>query len=283
MTAVLTTGSAKIGVLLIHGLCGSPAELRFVANGLSREGMTVICPALDGYSGSAADIETSSWHDWYRSAEKALEELSATCDKVIVGGLSTGAVLGLMLAAKYPEKVHGLALYSPTLWLSGRSVPRYLSLFRFVDSKWFANFFRFPVPDHIGIKDQRIRDFVSNAGRASGAFSSIGTPGAVVVERRRLCKVTMSLLKGISQPAVILHARDDDYAGLDNAAYLQRELAGQVDLVVLDDCYHMVTVDRQRDIVLDRTREFAARISGSDRKGLAKRNAPATRLRTAIA
>jgi carboxylesterase len=256
--------SGRVGVLLIHGLCGSPSEIRFVANGLTRNGYTVLCPQLAGHGGTEADLMATTWQDWYESAEKGLEELSATCETVIVGGLSTGAVLSLMLAERHPDKVHAVALYSPTLWLSGRQIPWYLPLFRLIDSKWIANLFRFPVPIHVGIKDQRIRDFIRNAMASEGSkVAPVSTPGGAVLERRRLAKVVMKSLNRISQPVLILHAREDDYAGLDNAAYLQRELAGPVDLVVLDDSYHMVTVDRQRHVVLDRTTAFVSRIAGS--------------------
>lgn len=252
--------SGNVGVLLMHGLCGSPKEIKFIANGLTRNGYTVLCPELAGHGGTEADLVAATWHDWYESAKKGLDELTETCSTVIVGGLSTGAVLGLLLAARHPDKVQAVTLYSPTLWLSGRQIPWYLRFLRLIDSKRFANLFRFPVPLHIGIKDQRIRDFICNAVSASGGpMGQISTPGGPVLERRRLSKAVMKELGGIDQPVLILHAREDDYAGLDNAAYLQRELAGPVDLVVLEDSYHMVTVDRQRDVVLDRTADFIAR------------------------
>jgi carboxylesterase len=270
--------SGRVGVLLIHGLCGSPSEIRFVANGLTRDGYTVLCPQLAGHGGTEADLMATTWQDWYESAEKGLLELAATCDTVIVGGLSTGAVLSLMLAARHPDKVHAVTLYSPTLWLSGRQIPWYLPLFRLIDSKWIANLFRFPVPIHVGIKDQRIRDFIRSAMAAEGSrMAPVSTPGGAVLERRRLAKVVMKSLRRIAQPVLILHAREDDYAGLDNAAYLQRELAGPVDLVVLDDSYHMVTVDRQRHIVLDRTTAFVSRIAGSIADSI--RAKPAAQLR----
>lgn len=254
----------QVGVLLIHGLCGSPGEIRFVANGLIREGYKVVTPTLAGHGGNEADLVATTWRDWYASAEKGLEELSATCDTVIVGGLSTGAVLSLMLAARHPEKVHGVALYSPTLWLSGRQVPWYVPLFRLVDSKKIANLFRFPVPVHVGIKDQRIRDFIRNAMAPGGTKAAqVSTPGGAVLERRRLADVVIRELDAVTQPVLIVHARDDDYAGLDNATYLQRKIAGPVDLVVLDDSFHMVTIDRERHTVLARTAAFVARIAAA--------------------
>lgn len=40
------------GVLLLHGLCGSPTEMRFVANAMARAGHTVYCPQLAGHCGT---------------------------------------------------------------------------------------------------------------------------------------------------------------------------------------------------------------------------------------
>jgi len=257
--------SARVGVLLIHGLCGSPSEIRYIEKGLSRSGHTVLCPRLAGHGGSEAELRATTWQDWYESAEKGLEELAATCETVIVGGLSTGAVLSLMLAARHKHQVHAVALYSPTLWLSGRQIPWYLPLFRLIDSKRLANLFRFPVPLHVGIKDRRVRSFIMNAMTSEGAKAApAATPGGAVLERRRLANEVMKGLGGIAQPVLIVHAREDDYAGLDNAAYLQGKLAGPVDIVVLEDSYHMVTVDRQRHVVLDRTLAFVSRI-GAER------------------
>ncbi len=94
----------RTGIILIHGTGGSPSDLHQIANGLSRAGYTVLCPHLPNHS-SALSI-----------CEAGLSELHATCDTVIAGGLATGAHLSLMLAAKNPNKVNGLALLAPAVW-----------------------------------------------------------------------------------------------------------------------------------------------------------------------
>jgi len=68
-------------------------------------------------------------------------------------------------------------------------------------------------------------------------------------------------LRGIRQPTLIVHPREDDRASLRNAAYLQSALGGMVETCVLDDSYHIVTIDRQRDLVVERTAAFARRIT----------------------
>lgn len=253
----------RVGVLLIHGLCGTPTEMRFVANGIARAGYTVLCPQLAGHGGNEEDIKASSWQDWYASAETALMRLRQECDTVIVGGLSTGAVLSLLLAARHPNDVHGTALLAPTFWLNGWLIPWYARMFRAVSNKRLADFFNFPDLHPHGIKDERIREFIRNA-LFSGDGSEAGlpaTPGGAVLEHRLLVNEVKRELKNIDQPALIVHPREDDYADLDNAWYLQRNLKGLVDMVVLDDSYHIVTVDRQRHVVVDRATTFIANVS----------------------
>jgi carboxylesterase len=253
----------RTGVLLVHGLCGSPTEMRFIANGLTRAGYVVRCPALAGHCGSLTDLAATRWQDWYQSAESALLELSEQCEQVVVGGLSTGAVLGLMLAARHPDKVAGLALYSPTLWLNGRGVPWYANMFRLVPNRWVASLFHFPVPADFGIKDERLRTFIKSTLAVPGAPAApFATPGVAVLERQRLVDAVLPEIAAVSVPVLMLHPRDDDYAALSNAAYLQKTLPGQVDLVVLEDSYHLITVDRQRDVVLERTLGLLERITG---------------------
>jgi carboxylesterase len=250
----------KIGVLLVHGLAGNPAEVRFAAGGLARLGYTVSCPTLAGHGGSTADLEASTWQDWYKSCSDALDELRLTCDTVYVGGLSTGAILGLMLAARRPDDVQGTLLYSPTLWLSGWGIPWYSRLFPLVRFRKFASLFSFSDRAPHGIKDARIRDFIMKAMNAGDTAHAglLKTPGIAVLEHRRLVDAIKPLLGKIMQPTLILHPREDDLAGIDNSFYLQKKLGGSIEMVVLEDSYHMITIDRQRHVVVERTGQFIA-------------------------
>lgn len=254
--------SRRTGILLVHGLCGSPSELRFVANGLTRAGYDVACPELAGHGGSAELLEVSTWRDWYRSVEAAFDDLSHRCDRVVVGGLSTGAVLALMLAAERRSQVAATLLYAPTLWLDGWSIPPHARLFGLVRHKWLARLIKFPSTRNSGIKDERVRAFVRTAldNAARLGRTPAYTPGGAVLERRWLVAETLKGLARVEQPTLIVHPREDDYAGLRNAWHLQRTLPGPVDMCVLDDSYHYVTVDRQRHVVLARSLEFLERV-----------------------
>jgi carboxylesterase len=69
-----------------------------------------------------------------------------------------------------------------------------------------------------------------------------------------------------------VHPRYDDIASLKNAQYLQTHLGGLVETVVLDDSYHMVTLDRQRQVVVERSLAFAGRIEGARQRTMAVRS-----------
>jgi carboxylesterase len=88
-----------------------------------------------------------------------------------------------------------------------------------------------------------------------------------MLELRWLVDIVKRELPAIRQPTLIVHPREDDRASLRNAGSLQGALGGMVETCVLDDSYHIVTVDRQRDLVVDRTAAFARRFCAPDVHG----------------
>ncbi|MGQ9499158.1 MAG: alpha/beta hydrolase [Dissulfurimicrobium sp.] len=58
-------------------------------------------------------------------------------------------------------------------------------------------------------------------------------------------------------PTLILHSQEDDLASKKNALYMRNNIgASDVRLVLLDDCYHMLPIDNQRDVVAAETVAF---------------------------
>lgn len=253
----------RTGFLLIHGLSGTPVELRYVANGLARAGYTVACPQLAGHCATLEEFRVSTWRQWYQSVDAALHRLSDHCDRIFVGGLSMGAVLALRLAARHPDTVAGAVLLSPTLWFDGWNVPWYGRLLALVRHKWFADLMQFSESAPYGVKDVRLRALIADAihsGDPSRAgFLSI--PGGPMLELRWLVNDVCKKLGDIKQPVLILHPRQDDRASLRNTFYLEERLGGRVEKVVLEDSYHLITLDRQRDTVLEKTVRFAQSVA----------------------
>ena len=146
-------------------------------------------------------------------------------------------------------------------------MPWYTKLFSLVRSRWMANLMEFPDGEFLGIKCPRVREFVRAALAASDGsdLGTVGTPGAMVLEHRRMVAAAKKILDKVQQPTLIIHSRQDDYADLNNAMYLRGELTGAEDLVVLEDSYHMVTLDKERHVVVERTRAFIDRVADEHR------------------
>ena len=258
----IRVAGGRLGFLLIHGLGGTPMELRYVAQGLAHAGHTVHVPQLAGHCGTVDELKATAWTDWYASVEREHDRLKTRCDAIVVGGLSVGSILALHLAAARPETVSGLALYAPSLWLDGWGVPWHAALFRFVTQKWCADLFPFAERHPWGIKDPRLRSLIERAIK-SGDSSRAGIaalPGGLMLELRWLVQRVRAEIAGVRQPALIIHPREDDRASLRNLHYLQSGLGGLTETVVLNDSYHLVTLDRQRQVVVARTLEFAQRL-----------------------
>jgi len=187
---------------------------------------------------------------------------TALCEKSVTGSSRAtcrwGAILALHHAAQHPQDVSALALYAPSLWLDGWGIPWYASFFALIRQKWLADYIPFAERHPWGIKDPRLRALVEQA-ITSGDSSQAGIaalPGSLMLELRWLIRKVQREIGHVRQPALIVHPRNDDRASLRNLDYLQNNLGGLTHTLVLDDSYHVVTLDRQRQLVLDRTLAF---------------------------
>src|SRR5262245_16961523 len=75
MDQTIRLSGGRLGFLLIHGLGGTPLEMRYVAQGLAYAGHTVHVPQLAGHCGSSDDLKATRWADWYATVEEEHERL----------------------------------------------------------------------------------------------------------------------------------------------------------------------------------------------------------------
>jgi carboxylesterase len=249
------------GVLLIHGLTGTPTEMRFVGKGLNRNGFTVYGMQLAGHCGDEADLLATGRSDWYRSVVVAAEKLRGEVDRLFVAGLSMGALLALKLAADRPEMVDGLGLYGTTFAYDGWTIPwigKLSFLLPLVTSLGFGRHRKFHECFPYGIKDERIRQRIAGS-MLSGDSAAAGLPGnpwPSLAEFYRLSWRVRRQLHNVRTPCLVIHAKDDDVASLKNVRTVVRGVSGPVETVLLENSYHMITVDQERDLVIERTTRF---------------------------
>ena len=259
----------RSGVLLIHGLTGTPAEMRFVGNGLNRAGFTVLGMQLAGHCGDEADLLATGWKDWYASVVDAAARLRDEVDHLFVAGLSMGAVLALKLAIDRPREVDGVGLYGTTFFHDGWATPLIGRLSFLLPLGVRLGIGRRKVsmesPPY-GIKDERIRKRIVDAMLSgdSQAGGLAGFPWPSLAEFTRLSQHVRNRIGRVRAPTVIVHSSDDDIASLRNVRIVERGARAPVETVLLDDSYHMVTVDRQRSELIERSADFFRRIAEAE-------------------
>ncbi|HEV7490595.1 MAG TPA: alpha/beta hydrolase, partial [Rhodanobacteraceae bacterium] len=165
-----------------------------------------------------------------------------------------------------PHDVDGLGLYGTTFFHDGWATPL-IGRFAFllplgirlgIGRKNMA----MESPPY-GIKDERIRNRIVSAMLAgdSQAGGLAGFPWPSLAEFQSLSLHVRNRIGRLRAPSVIVHSSDDDIASLRNVRIVERGSRGPVETVLLDESYHMVTVDSQRGELIERSADFFSRIA----------------------
>src|SRR5258707_730094 len=101
------------------------------------------------------------------------------------------------------------------------------------------------------------------AGHCGDAADLLGNPWPSLAEFYRLSFRVRQQLKSVRTPCLVVHAQDDDVASLKNVRMVVRGVSGPVETVLLENSYHMITVDQERSQVIERTTRFFNEVAHS--------------------
>ncbi len=238
-------------VLLFHGLWSSPSEMLSVANALKRRGYRVETPEIPGYT-YAAGARMRPWRDWLQSALAAFDALSAEHESVLVGGLCVGSMLAFAVAVQRPQAVRALAILSPSVFFDGWCLP-WLTRLRYIGYYSPLRYFlKVPEKEPFGVKNPLIRRWIAREmeNRKISAAGAAYLPLTGLHESERLLAFVKRNLANIAAPTLIIHAREDEISTLRSPHYLLERLGSRIkQLRVLENSYHMVTLDNERQQV----------------------------------
>lgn len=245
--------AGRAGCLLLHGFTATPQEMRFLGERLHAAGHSVSGIQVAGHGASIAEFEQRTWREWYASASDGLSALRRHASRVVAVGQSMGALLALQLAAQHPAEVDGVALLSPALVLSRRWLG------------WVAQALRPLEP----VLPQRYRCFsksesdIADAGARAERVDYRQVPVRALLQLLALQKQVRRTLPQIRQPALVIHSRQDHTCPVDNVAMLERSLGGAVRSVLLENSFHVISVDVDKELVAAEVAAFVARITGA--------------------
>ncbi len=230
-------GEGPTAVLLVHGYTGSPQSVRPVGEYLASHGMAVLAPRLPGHGTTWQDLYPRLRNEWRETVADSFETLARDHDEVFIVGLSFGAALALDYIAANPGRAKGLVTLAGIV---DTDDPR----------RHLAPVIKLVVKSLPGIAN----DIANPAGREI-AYDRLPTRSTHEM-LKTLAEVRRALPK-IDLPILVMHGRNDHTVKPYNADIIFGEVASvDKELVWLEDSFHVITLDNDRDEVLKRTHGF---------------------------
>ncbi|WP_018545562.1 alpha/beta hydrolase [Streptomyces sp. LaPpAH-108] len=232
----------EVGVLLCHGFTGSPQSLRPWAEHHAAHGLTVSLPLLPGHGTRWQDMAATGWADWYATVDRELRLLTERCSQVFVAGLSMGGALSLALAARHGDRIAGVVVVNPANRVHGLSA------------------YALPLARHLVPATKGIASDIAKAGAEELGYDRVPLHAAHSL-RQSLRRLDGELPR-VTQPLLLLRsARDHVVPPVDSARVLSRVSSADVTEVVLEQSYHVATLDHDADRIFEESLAFVGRLA----------------------
>lgn len=244
-------------VLLIHGMGANIVEVTRLGQSLHAAGLSIFAADIQGF---CHGMPASHWEDWLKQAVGHFQALRQRYDTVSVVGVSMGATLALALAER--ERPDGLVLLSTALAYDGWGLPWYHFLLNMLPLVPFKNRYRYRETEPYGVKNPEVRMMVQRALQ-SDQVSEVGGESMSlqhIVQGRRLISHVREHIAAVDSSTLLIHAVEDETVSVRHAEWVFEHIASSnKDIIYLGDCYHMITIDNERDTVLHETERFIKR------------------------
>lgn len=264
---ILLPGTNGRTLILVHGLTGTPNEMRHLAFHFHKLGYGVHCPRLANHGRPLRVLKRTRWEQFYGELRTTVLAAADRGERVYVGGLSMSALFALLLAEELGGRIAGVVCLAPTLFFDGWNVPWYnrlLPLASYTPLK-YALYFKETPP--YGIKNERIQAMVHRHYRGArlddvDGFAKFGYaffPVSLFHELRRLARAVVPRLPRVTAPVLLIHPREDDTASLANSQLIYDRISSPIKkLVILENSYHVITADQEREAVAREMEHFLA-------------------------
>ncbi len=254
-------------MLLIHGITGTPSEMHYLGKALHKAGFTVLCNTLPRHCSTLADLKKATWQEIAAACQKDVELLRKDCLQVFVGGISMGALLSVHLAFANPGVISGIICLAPTIFYDGWALHKGKVL---LNLAWHIPFLRNRIDIRegwpYGLKDETLRSSIERFYKNAQSelfdnkvllFGSPFFPLASLYQHHLFSKIVIKELPQVETPILLIHAKEDDMTSIKNARYIYNKIASiDKKLVILEDSYHMITIDKDKDKVAQETINF---------------------------
>ncbi len=233
-------GDRGPAVLCLHGLTGTPYEIRHPAEALAERGFACLGLELPGHGSSPQVLAATPHTAWLDAVVAAFDRLAATHVRVYAVGLSLGGVLALALCQRRP--VHGAVVLAAPIELP-RSV------------RWGV-----PLLAPLIASAPKTSDIVDDGARARHPGYR-RMPLAAVRELMRLQREVELGLARVDAPLRLIYSRGDKTVRLEDAERIRRQVSSrEPQVITLDRSGHVLPVDLERERVSREVVDFLSEL-----------------------
>jgi len=226
------------------------------------KGLSHVAVTVPGYT--LADGAAADWLRWRAAGADVVDAQARGSARIVLGGLCMGGVLAAALALEAPERVAGLVLMSPSFDFDGWGLSpirhlRHIGYWTGLDRYFFVT-----EREPYGVKNARMREWIVRElhERSQSAAGPARVPLRALREAERMANYVRARLHELTCPILVIHAREDEITSL---ASVERLFDGlpqpNKELVILENSYHMVTIDNDRQQVPAVIDRFCRRLS----------------------
>ncbi len=234
-------GETRAAALCLHGLTGTPYEVRPLGEAMAASGIRAVGPWNPGHDTTPEDLAGTTYEQWVEAAREHFRKLRERHERVFIVGMSMGGLLALTLAAE--EEVDALVVVGTPLrlsWPITLSVPLLKYLRPFLEKSGGSD----------------IRDDAARA-RHPGYKQM---PLASVHELLHLQRRVQHGLKRVSAPILVAHGALDKTANPANAREIFDCVSSAVkEISILEASGHVCPVDIDGPTLAAATAEFLTR------------------------
>ncbi len=192
---ILFDAKNDIGLVFSHGYMAAPQEIRTLAEYLFEKGINVYAPRLRGHGTDPKALQDITVDDWETDFERAFTAMRQVCNKVFIGGFSTGGLLALLHAAQY--KVDGVIALNSALKLHDLRVSYVVPTLHFFNE----------MISYLNVKG--INEWIDNSHTEQPKINYLKHPLSSVAQMEKLMTKVNKSLKDITDPILIIQGDND--------------------------------------------------------------------------
>jgi carboxylesterase len=249
---------APDAVFLIHGLGGTQYDLGSMHKRLKNAGFVTHSLTLPGHGKTPEDLLGVTAEDWIDAVVAKYREVRDQHPTLHLMGMCMGSLLAAALAQREGHTKGRLVLLAAPVFIDGWATPWYgflRPLLYLVPP--LRRKMKIEEEDPFGIKNEQLRAIVKAKFERGENFHYRWVPLECMRQVDRLRKIVMEGAAKISCQTLVVHAREDELTSPRSANFLVEAIGGgRARMVILEDSYHMICVDNDREIVAKNVLEF---------------------------